>query len=200
MVDETHSDIGAAANPTKQDTIVQKIVQLFEDHGEKMYGEAVTELTHALQCAEEATKRGASDALIVATLLHDIGHLLHNQGEDVAERGIDMRHEIIGEKFLRNSFPETVSRPVGLHVAAKRYLASTEEGYVESLSEASKRSLELQGGLMTSDEILTFESDPYHLDAVLLRRCDEAGKRVGHVSPPLETYLLKIRGLVENSN
>lgn len=178
--------------PGESETIA-RIAEIFGSRGERMYGEAVTERAHALQCAEAARHRGASEALIIATLLHDVGHLMHDRGEDIAEQGVDMRHEIIGEKFLRKFFPPSVSRPVALHVDAKRYLCTVEEGYLESLSPASQRSLELQGGLMSAEEIAAFEADPHHKDAVLLRRCDEEGKRTDCQPPELETYFPMMR-------
>ena len=42
----------------------------------RLYDEAITELQHAVQCAELATAAGESDALVAAALLHDVGHLL----------------------------------------------------------------------------------------------------------------------------
>lgn len=180
---------------TAADRTIAEIADWFNARGNRMYGEEVTESAHALQCAEAARRRGASEALTIACLLHDIGHLMHDRGEDIAEQGIDMRHEIIGEKYLRKFFPEAVSRPVGLHVEAKRYLCTVEDGYLEGLSYASKLSLELQGGLMTKDECLAFEADPFHADAVLLRRCDEEGKQIDCAPPALESYFPMIRRL-----
>ena len=179
---------------------ISEIVSCFADYGDQMYGENVTELSHALQCAEAARQRGARDALVIACLLHDIGHLLHNRGEDIAERGVDMRHEIIGEKYLRKFFPAEVSRPVGLHVKAKRYLCTVEDGYFDGLSCASKLSLELQGGPMTEDQCAAFEADPFHADAILLRRCDEEGKQIDWVPPTLESYFPMIRRLISQGD
>ncbi len=180
----------------KADRAIGEIAAWFEARGDRMYGEEVSEREHALQCAQAARRRGATDAVIIACLLHDIGHLMHARGEDIAEQGVDMRHEIIGEKYLQKFFPDTVSRPVGLHVEAKRYICSVEPGYLERLSDASKLSLSLQGGLMTRDECAAFEADPFHADAVLLRRCDEEGKQTDSVPPALETYFPMIRRLV----
>ena len=176
--------------------IIDEISGWFNARGDRMYGEAVTERAHALQCAEAARQRGASEALTIACLLHDIGHLMHDRGEDIAEQGVDMRHEIIGEKYLRKFFPEEVSRPVGLHVEAKRYLCTVEEGYFDGLSDASKLSLELQGGVMTNQERAEFEADPFHGDAILLRRCDEEGKLIESTPPALESFYPMIRRLL----
>lgn len=184
---------------TVADRIIDEIATWFNARGNRMYGEAVTERAHALQCAFAARQRGASEALTIACLLHDIGHLMHDRGEDIAEQGVDMRHEIIGEKYLRKFFPEEVSRPVGLHVEAKRYLCTVEDGYFEGLSYASKLSLKLQGGLMTEAECKAFEADPFHSDAVLLRRCDEEGKQIDFAPPALETYFPMIQRLMANA-
>lgn len=181
---------------TAADRIIDEIATWFNARGNRMYGEAVTELAHALQCAEAARQRGASEAVIIACLLHDIGHLMHDRGEDIAEQGVDMRHEIIGEKHLRKFFPDDVTRPVGLHVDAKRYLCTVDEGYLEGLSYASRLSLELQGGLMTPAECAAFEADPFHAEAVLLRRCDEEGKRTDLTPPALESYFPMLRRLI----
>jgi [1-hydroxy-2-(trimethylamino)ethyl]phosphonate dioxygenase len=183
----------------KADEAIAQITLVFDRFGERMYGEEVTELSHALQCADAAVRHEASDELVIATLLHDIGHLLHHRGEAIAEMGIDMHHEVLGEKLLRKFFPESVTRPVGLHVAAKRYLATVEDGYFEDLSLASKRSLELQGGQMTLDEIEDFEADPHFADAILLRRCDEEGKMTDSSPPTLDQYFSMIRRVIENA-
>lgn len=182
---------------TKADEAIAQISLVFDRFGERMYGEAVSELSHALQCAEAAVRREASEEVVIATLLHDIGHLLHHRGEDIAQMGVDMHHEVLGEKLLRKFFGQSVTRPVGLHVVAKRYLATVEDGYFEELSPASKRSLELQGGQMTLDEIEDFEADPHFADAILLRRCDEEGKQPDCSPPSLQSYFPMIRRVIE---
>lgn len=182
-----------APDPDRIETRLNTILTLFEERGGRMYGEAVSELSHALQCAQSAQRREASDAIIVAALLHDIGHLLHDRGEDIADLGVDMHHEALGEKYLRRWFSEHVSRPVGLHVQAKRYLCAVEPGYLEGLSPASRQSLELQGGVMSADEVASFKADPFSEDAILVRYCDEDGKAVNCVLPSIRTYAPLIR-------
>src|SRR5258708_20271952 len=105
----------------------------------------VTQLAHALQCAPLAGEAGAAAPLIGAALLHDIGHLAHELGPNVARRGIDDRHEVRGRDWLGKWFAEDVTGPVRLHVDAKRYLTATDPGYFAILSPASVRSLPLQG-------------------------------------------------------
>src|SRR5262249_35285466 len=127
--------------------VVDRILQLFAEKGRGMYfGEAVTESEHAIQSAHLAESAGVGNGLIAAGLLHDIGHLLHGLGEDIAERGIDGRHEEGGAAWLARYFGPIVAGPIRLHVAAKRYLCAVEPGYLSALSAASQRSLELQGG------------------------------------------------------
>ena len=94
---------------------------------------------HALQAALLAEKSGAKPALIAAALLHDIGHLLHELPEDIAEQGVDTQHEALGSAWLSQHFGPEVSESVRLHVAAKRYLCRVEPAYFDALSEASKQ-------------------------------------------------------------
>jgi phosphonate degradation associated HDIG domain protein len=152
------------------------IEQLYFAYGSRHYGEGVTQIEHALQCAELAETQGAPDSLVVAALLHDIGHLFEKE-EDVAEGEFDGRHEALGAKRLADFFPEAVWRPVALHVAAKRYLCFIEPQYWDGLSEASKKSLELQGGRFSEEQARAFERAPYWLEAVQLRRFDDNGKQ-----------------------
>src|SRR5471032_2143591 len=129
------------------------LIALFARHGgDGYFGEKVTQAEHALQSAALAEAEQASPALIVAALLHDVGHLIHTGGEDIAERGIDARHEAIGATYLARHFGPAVVEPVRLHVPAKRYLCAIDKTYWQDLSPASKRSLELQGGAFTPDE------------------------------------------------
>jgi phosphonate degradation associated HDIG domain protein len=150
-------------------------------------GERVSQLEHALQCALFAQQAGADDALVVATLVHDIGHILAD-GEHAAERGIDAMHEQSGANFLAQHFGPEISEPVRLHVAAKRYLCATDPAYFDRLSSASVRSLALQGGPMSAQEAQDFEANPHAEAAVRLRQWDEQGKIVGLKTPSLEHY------------
>lgn len=150
-------------------------------------GERISQLEHALQCAHFAQQAGAEDALVVATLVHDLGHVLAG-GEYAAGRGIDDRHEQSGADFLTRHFRPDISEPVRLHVAAKRYLCATDPGYFDRLSEASVRSLALQGGPMSAQEVEDFEANPFAAAAVRLRQWDEQGKIVGLKTPDLEHY------------
>ena len=169
--------------------VVDIVLRLFAVGGEQAYfGEAVSQTAHALQSAHLAERAGADDALVVAALLHDVGHLLHGLPEDVAERGIDGRHEEGGADWLARHFGPAVSEPVRLHVAAKRYLCAVEPSYLAGLSPASRRSLELQGGPFDAEAVRSFVAGPFFRDAVRLRRWDDEAKVPGLEVPGLDHY------------
>jgi phosphonate degradation associated HDIG domain protein len=153
-----------------------EIEQLYAARGGLHYGEGVTQLEHALQSAVLAEAEGSPPTLIVAALLHDIGHLFERE-EDVTHARSDDRHEAVGARTLEALFPEAVYRPVALHVAAKRYLCFMEAQYFAGLSAASQQSLKLQGGAFDQSQALAFERAPYWQNAVQLRRFDDMGKR-----------------------
>jgi len=120
--------------------------------------------------------------------LHDIGHLLHEEGEQPALRGIDDQHEAIGADYLLPAFGPAVAEPVRLHVPAKRYLCATDPSYFARLSPGSVRSLVLQGGPFTSEEVSEFRALPFAEDAIHIRRWDEAAKVPAIPTPDLEHY------------
>jgi phosphonate degradation associated HDIG domain protein len=154
---------------------VGDIIGLYEDHGTERYDEAVTQLAHALQCAALATAEGAGDALVVAGLLHDVGHLIHVR-DGGAPADADLRHEDTGAAWLRPLLPPEVTAPIALHVRAKRYLCAVDPGYLGLLSAGSMRSLALQGGPMGAAEARRFEAVAGYADAVRVRRWDDDAK------------------------
>ena len=169
-------------------SVLQHIHAAFERRGQEGYGEGVSQLDHALQCGAFARRDGAVPALVTAAFLHDIGHLLHDLPQDVADSGIDTQHEASGSAWLSQYFGPEVTEPVRMHVAAKRYLAAVEPGYFEQLSDASKLSLRLQGGAMDPVQARAFEAAPFFADAVRLRRWDEEGKIVGYQGPQASDF------------
>jgi phosphonate degradation associated HDIG domain protein len=181
--------------PASPEDFVATIFDLFDRMGGDHYGEAVTQLDHALQTAHHAREAGEADSLVAAALLHDIGHLLQKHGQDAADRGIDAVHERIGAAWLAQGFAPEVSEPVRLHVEAKRYLATAEPGYAAALSPASSQSLHLQGGPMNEDEAAVFRTHPHFDTAVRLRRYDEMGKAEGAVIAPLAAYKAMLTAL-----
>lgn len=156
--------------------------------GEAYFGEPVTVLEHSLQAAWFVKKGGGAETLVAAALLHDLGHLLHSEGEDVAQRGLDTRHEELGVAALEGRLSSAVLDPIRMHVAAKRYLCFAEPRYLAALSPTSVESLALQGGPMTAAEAEAYLAAPHAREAVKLRRADDAAKVKGLAVPELETY------------
>jgi phosphonate degradation associated HDIG domain protein len=163
---------------------------LFRDHGHIEYsGEPVTQIEHALQCAARAEAEGAPDTLVAAALLHDLGHLLNRQGDTPSARGVDDQHQYFAIPFLRPLLGPEVIEPIRLHVDAKRALCALETGYHDALSEDSKRSLVLQGGIFAGAALDAFLAKPFAREAMRVRRWDDAAKVPGTATPPLEHFL-----------
>ncbi len=178
---------------------IDEIFTLFARQGDEAYfGEPVSQTEHALQAAYEAEQEGAPDLLVVAALLHDVGHLLHGEAENIADRGVDARHEEVGEAWLSRSFGPEVAEPVGLHVPAKRYLCAVDPAYAEQLSPASVQSLALQGGPMSEEEVRAFEQHPCSRAAVRLRRWDDMAKVPGLEVPGLAHYRARLETAVKD--
>lgn len=168
---------------------MDEIFGLLRQADTRRYGEEpVNQLQHALQCAYLAEQEGATSSLIVACLLHDIGHLVEGGDVGLAWRGIDARHEERGARFLSRWFGESVTLPVRLHVDAKRYLCATEANYFASLSAGSVRSLDVQGGMFAPEEIEVFLNHPYAQEGIALRRWDERAKMPLAKTPPLQHF------------
>ena len=168
---------------------VDYIMTLLRTRGSADYGgDRVTQLAHALQTAWQAEQQGYGSAMVVAGLLHDIGHLLHALAPGYATRGIDDRHETLGARWLSQYFGPAVTVPIQLHVAAKRYLCAIEPAYFGTLSPGSVRSLELQGGPFTAEQADRFIARPFAAEAAILRRWDEQAKVPGLHAPELEHF------------
>ena len=169
--------------------IVSKLLHLLEKKGSNIqYGnENVTQLEHALQCAEMAENNNFSKEIITAALLHDIGHLLYD-GKDPIHDGEDGYHENLGADYLSSYYGEEVTRLIRAHVACKRYLSTVEDGYYDILSEASKVSLKAQGGPFTKKEAEEFIEKPFMKEAVELRRFDDQAKILNKKTPNLEHF------------
>ncbi len=171
-----------------QASSVDEVLDLYRRWGEHTYDEEITQLAHALQCAELAARDGASDELIAAALLHDVGHLLEiAAGHDFVE-GTDLEHETLGAAYVSTLFPAGVTMPIGLHVLAKRYLCAVEPDYPDALSAGSAASLDAQGGPLDQSGVDSFVDQPGRAGAVALRRWDDTGKQLDHVAPGLDTY------------
>lgn len=173
------------------------IEDIYTDRAQRRYGlSSVNQLQHALQSAALAEQNGEPVSLIVAALLHDVGHMIHDLVEDPAAEGIDDSHEARGAAWLAAAFGPEVVEPVRLHVPAKRYLCATEADYFGRLSSDSVRSLALQGGPMSADEVSAFNRLPYAAEAVRLRRIDDLAKDKEAVTPSLAHYLTYVDALM----
>jgi gamma-butyrobetaine dioxygenase len=158
-------------------TTSEELFSIYTQQGEALYfGEAVTVAEHCLQAAHLAQAANAPESLVIAALLHDIGHLIEPAAADIADWHSDAQHELTGSRWLAARFGPAVWQPVRLHVAAKRYLCATDAAYAGKLSAASLVTLRLQGGPMSGVEAAAFEAEAYHRDAVRLRLWDDQGK------------------------
>lgn len=173
--------------------ILSDIQTLLEGKAEGRYGLSfINQQQHALQAAWLAEREGHDDAMVTAALLHDIGHLVHKLGDNPAAAGVDDQHEELGNAWLIRHFGPEVTEPVRLHVAAKRYLCAVEADYFAKLSPDSVRSLALQGGPMSAEEVAAFEALPHSAEAVQLRRYDEQAKVKGLETPPVAHFMAAV--------
>lgn len=183
----------------EHEPVTWEVLRLFAERGSSEYGgEAVTQLQHALQAAVFAERQHATPALIVAALLHDIGHLLHGLPEDAPDQGIDDYHEALAGRWLKKRFGSDVAEPVRLHVAAKRYLCATDPDYFQQLSPPSVQSLKLQGGPMSREEVQQFALLEFCTPAVTLRRWDDAAKDPAMITPPLDYFAAYIDQVIRS--
>lgn len=166
------------------------IEKLFDQRGHEQYtGEPVTQLQHALQSGFLGEQAGASDELVTAAFLHDLGHMLHDLGETPSVHGVDDVHQYRVLPFLRGLFPDSVINAIQRHVDAKRYLCATRPEYHDSLSDDSKRSLKLQGGIFSEGEAAAFIAEDGAKDAVQLRLWDDLAKQPDLQTPGLSHYM-----------
>ena len=131
--------------PDESPSIVDAIIRLFHIGCRRDYSmENVSHTEHALQAALLAEEQGVPQSLVVAALVHDIGHFLEPWPRDIAHLGTNHRHEALGADWLARVFGPEVTEPVRLHVAAKRYLCAADHDHLETLTPSSLRKLELQ--------------------------------------------------------
>ena len=169
--------------------IVEKIISSYLNNKSLYIGEKVTMSEHMIQTAMLAEKAKCSNNLICSCLLHDYGHFILENPDELVNKMKDGKHEDIGCEFLKKYFIKDVLGPIKYHVKAKRYLARDEK-YYRLLSEASKVSLKLQGGTMDKKEAEEFENNEFFVDSVKLRKFDESAKKFG----------LKIKAINEYKN
>jgi len=169
--------------------IIDQIISNYLNNKSLYIGEKVTMSEHMIQTAMLAEKTNCSSNLVCSSLLHDYGHFILENPDDLIARDKDGRHEDVGYKFLEKYFVKDVLGPIKYHVKAKRYLAR-EDKYYRLLSEASKTSLKLQGGAMSNEEAEKFESNKFFENSIKLRKFDEIAKKSG----------LKIKSINEYKN
>lgn len=181
-----------------RENIVEFIADIFERCGDEEYlGEPVTMAQHMLQGATLAEKKGLREEIIVAALLHDIGHFTSEFGIFTMEDTEDRFHEEAGAKVLEAFFPRIVTDCVLYHVAAKRYLCAKKPEYLGELSDASVHSLNLQGGPMTAGEVAEFERNPNVRDIVAVRYLDDAGKDPDMQTPNFAHFAPMVQRVVD---
>ena len=181
-----------------KDTIVDFLGDIFARRGGEEYlGEPVTMAEHMLQGAHFAETEGQPDDIVVAALLHDIGHFTSEFGTFSMEDTEDKYHEEAGAQVLEAFFPTIVTDCVRYHVAATRYLCAVDAKYYDALSEASIHSLNLQGGPMNEAEVAEFEKNPNAKDIVQVRLYDDRGKVAGLAVPGFEHYRDKVQAVVD---
>jgi gamma-butyrobetaine dioxygenase len=181
---------------------IDLIAELFAGEGARSYlGEEVSIAVHMLQAGVLAERSGASDAVVAAALLHDVGHfeaIGRRQTDAQQLEPIDYRHQDSGADWLAQWFPVEVSEPVRLHVLAKRYLCTVEPDYLSRLSLASVHTLSLQGGPLTEAEARAFEGLPHAQAAVSVRRWDDAAKDPAAPTPTFDHFRQLLSGLSSN--
>ncbi|MEO8645771.1 phosphonate degradation HD-domain oxygenase [Pseudomonas sp.] len=178
----------------RNERVIAEVFGLYERFGDSDYiGEPVSQIEHMSQAAELAMAEGFDDEVVLAAFFHDIGHICAESAENMGGFGV-VSHERLGADYLRRAgFSERMARLVEYHVQAKRYLTLKEPGYFERLSEASRRTLEYQGAVMTAKEAEDFEQDPLCAVSLRMRQWDEQAKEMA--VPVIDLGLLKEKAL-----
>ena len=166
--------------------IIDKIISNFINNKSLYIGEKVTISEHMIQSAMIAEKAKSPSCLICSCLLHDYGHFILEDPDKLVRKKVDGKHEEIGYEYLKKFFNKDVVKPIKYHVLAKRYLARDKK-YFNSLSDASKISLKLQGGALNKGESKKFEKKDFFKHSIKLRKFDEAAKRTD----------IKIKSIIE---
>jgi predicted HD phosphohydrolase len=167
--------------------VIDKIISNFTNNKSLYIGEKVTMSEHMIQTAMLAEKAKCNDNLICSCLLHDYGHFILENPDGLVRENLDGKHEDIGYEYLKKNFKKEIAEPIKYHVLAKRYLAKDKQ-YFDLLSEASKTSLRLQGGVLNDEECIKFEAQRYFKSTILLRKFDEAAKKTNVKMKSIHDY------------
>lgn len=146
------------------------------------------------------------DDVIVAALLHDIGHICciedvpHMVGDGGPDVGV-IDHEHIGGYCCQDlGFSEEVAQLVASHVTSKRYLTHIEPQYHAKLAADSTRSLTFQGGPMTGEEAVAYEQEEIGMCwKIKMRHWDDLAKTSGAQVPAFDTYRELIIRTLQNA-
>ena len=169
--------------------VIDKIIANFINNKSLYIGEKVTISEHMIQSAMIAEKAKSSSSLVCACLLHDYGHFILEDPDELVRKKLDGKHEDIGYEYLKKFFKEDIVKPIKYHVLAKRYLARNRK-YFNSLSDASKISLKLQGGVLNVKESKEFEKKDFFKHSIKLRKFDEVAKKTK----------IKMKSIIEYKN
>ncbi len=177
--------------------VVDEVISLFRERGNRLYRESLTESQHGLQCATLARFNGEQDAVVAACLLHDFGRLLKQAADECPDNAA--HHEEIGANRLSRHFKPEVVEPIRLHVAAMRYLCWKDRKYYEELPATTRHRLTQRGGPMSDREARAFESHPHCGSALRLLRYDEMGRNKGLCTPDFEAFRPVLEALVDKA-
>tara|TARA_B100000575_G_scaffold188355_1_gene151748 strand:+ start:807 stop:1343 length:537 start_codon:yes stop_codon:yes gene_type:complete len=167
--------------------VIEKIISNFTNNQSLYIGENVTMSQHMIQAAMLAEKAKCKKELVCSCLLHDYGHFIIENPDELVGLNLDGEHESIGYEYLKSFFKEEIVEPIKYHVLAKRYLARDKK-YYDKLSEASKISLNLQGGVLNDEECSKFEQKRYFKSSILVRKFDEAAKKTDFKMKSIHQY------------
>ena len=189
------------ATQTAED-ITGEVLQILANSKDKPYlGEQVSQLEHALQCAQAAKTKGYDNEIIISALVHDIGHILPSSDITSMNYLGDIAHHTKGATYLqKKGFPNRIVELVRDHVPVKRFLVTTDPKYIDKVSDASKKTLQFQGGLMSNSEREAFENDPLLEDKIKIRLLEEDGKAPGKKTEPLESYREMMIAILKAAN
>ena len=181
--------------------VITEVFGLYERFGDSDYiGEPVSQIEHMSQAAQLAMAEGFDDEVVLAAFFHDIGHICADSAQNMGGFGV-VSHERLGADYLRRAgFSERMARLVEYHVQAKRYLTLKTPGYYERLSEASRRTLAYQGGIMTEAEAEAFEQDPLCKVSLRMRHWDELAKEMWVPVIDLEVLKAKASALLTKAS